>query len=101
MRHNTLAAQIKRFLSAHPSEWHNKGKLTAEMVWKYQTGQKYGARYMPETVGRTLRSLEEDKFIAVKDDGKTVQYRWIPENWRAKYIPYSRRPDYLKTKLFV
>jgi len=71
--------------------WVSKGTLTADIVWKHTMGRNYGKRYLPETVGRALRSLEEDKIIAVKGDGVSVQYKWIPRELREKYIPSSSR----------
>lgn len=82
-------------------EWFAKGTLTADMTWKHDRGAKnYGKRYLPETVGRALRHLEEMSVIAVKDDGISVQYKWIPTEMRARYIPWSRRPDDRKKILF-
>jgi len=70
------------------------------MVWKHDRGESYGKRYLPETVGRALRHLEEDSYIAVKGDGISVQYKWIPQDLRMRYIPYSRRPNDKKEVLF-
>lgn len=81
-------------------EWISKGTLTADMEWRRQTGRRYGTRYLPETVGRALRLLEEKSIIAVKQDGQSVAYRWIPERFRGVYIPYSRRPEGREGVLF-
>lgn len=75
----------------HNKEWVSKGTLTADMVWKHPRGKNYGKRYLPETVGRALRSLEEQSIIAVKNDGISVQYKWIPHELRRRYIPSSVR----------
>lgn len=84
----TLADQLVRFLK-EPHEWVHKGALL-RMEWR---NAKNGTLYMSETVGRTLRSLEESKIIAVKDDdnGKSVVYKWLPPERRATYIPFSER----------
>ena len=71
--------------------WVSKGTLTADMVWKHERGRSAGKRYLPETVGRALRLLEEDSIIAVKDAGVSVQYKWIPHDVRGRYIPSSQR----------
>ena len=63
-------------------DWVSKGTLTADMVWKHQSGKSTGRRYLPETVGRALRALQEQGIIAVKDSGISVQYKWIPHNMR-------------------
>ena len=73
--------------------WHPKGTITADIEWRHERGKHYGVRYLPETVGRALRHLEEMSIIAVKDDGISVQYKWIPPELRAKYIPTSMRTD--------
>lgn len=81
-------------------DWCSKGTLTADMVWKHERGRSAGKRYLPETVGRALRSLEESGIVAVKDSGISVQYKWIPHELRAKYIPYSSRHEANKSTLF-
>jgi len=77
----------------HHQEWFSKGHLTADMVWKHPSGRNYGKRYLPETVGRALRHLEENSIIAVRDGGASVDYRWIPKEHRSRYIPSSARVD--------
>lgn len=93
-----LPAQIIKYMTG--KDWLSKGALTADIEWKHQRGRNYGARYLPETVGRALRHLEESSIIAVKDDGISVQYKWIPVKYRGCYIPYSQRPNYEKNILF-
>lgn len=85
----------------HQWEWHSKGMLTADMVWKRDGGKDYGKRYLPDTVSRALRSLEESSRIAVKSDGsKSVLYKWLPPERRAGYIPISQRPNGAEHILF-
>lgn len=71
--------------------WHAKGLLTADITWKHDTGKRYGKRYLPETVGRALRSLEEQSIIAVKAEGISVTYKWLPPERRKAYIPTMQR----------
>lgn len=97
MRTDTLQHQL-RFWLKNNWDWHPKGKLTADMVWKHKRGRSAGVRYLPETVGRALRLLEEASIIAVKEDGISVQYKWLPHEKRPSYIPFSKRAD--KSKLF-
>jgi len=96
---NSLDAQLTKHLM-DAKQWVSKGTLTADKVWKHQSGKSAGARYLPETVGRALRSLEESSVIAVKEDGISVQYKWIPIDMRNKYIPFTQRPKYSKAVLF-
>ena len=94
-----LPKQLEVFLHHHQA-WASKGYLTADIQWKHQIGKHAGVRYLPETVGRALRTLEEKSVIAVKDEGISVQYAWIPPEKRKFYIPFSTRPDYLKHKMW-
>ncbi len=93
-----LSLLLKLFLQSK-EEWVSKGALTADMVWKHPRGKSYGKRYLPETVGRCLRSMEESKIIAVREDGISVKYRYVPEHLRAAYIPSSQRKD--KDKIWL
>jgi len=95
-----LPAQLESYLH-RCSGWVSKGTLTADMVWKHLNGRCAGARYLPETVGRALRSLEELKMIAVKADGISVAYKWLPSELRWRYIPTSNRLNNAKDKLFI
>lgn len=92
-----LKAQLFNFLRKEGA-WVHKGRLTADMVWHNKTGMRYGARYMPETVGRALRHLEEERHIAVKEDGISIAYKALYSPWKEKYIPFSERTD--KSKIF-
>lgn len=98
MKLRGLPAQIVGKL-AH-KDWFTKGQLTADMEWKRTQGRNYGKRYLPETVGRALRLLEEKSILAVRGEGVSVAYKWLPEEYRKHYIPYSRRPDHRKKILF-
>lgn len=93
----TLESQIIRFLK-EKHEWHHKGFLT-ERVW---TNPKNRTRYMPETVGRTLRILEESSIVACKPEGKSVLYKYMPSigYYRDEYIPRSARRHGQETILF-
>jgi len=84
-----LPAQIVSYMRG--KDWFAKGILTADIVWKHQRGKHAGVRYLPETVGRALRTLEEKKIIAVKPCGISVQYKHIPPELRWRYIPSSER----------
>ena len=92
-----LPLQLVVFLQQ--ADWVPKGELTA-LVWRHTSGKRIGARYLPETVGRALRHLEEDKVIAVKQCGISVQYKYLPEERRARYIPCSARAKGQEEVLF-
>lgn len=98
--HRGLPQQLINHLVGRKEEWVSKGELTADKLWYHKEGVRYGKRYLPETVGRCLRSLEESRIIAVKEDGISVKYRYIPHEWRMKYIPVSQRPLGAKSTLF-
>lgn len=76
-------------------EWIAKGHIT-RIVWK----DERGVPYLPETVGRALRSAEEAKRIAVKYEGKNTLYKWLPFERREKYIPTTSRPAGRSSVLF-
>lgn len=99
MAHSTLQDQLRSYLQKNWA-WHSKGTLTANMEWRHARGKHFGVRYLPETVGRALRLLEESSVIAVKDDGISVQYKWLPPEKRASYKPWSTRPNHDKQTLF-
>lgn len=93
-----LPAQIVSYMRG--KDWFAKGTLTADITWKHVRGKHYGKRYLPETVGRALRTLEERSIIAVKADGISVQYKHIPSELRARYIPSSDRKQGEESILF-
>ena len=93
-----LPLQLVSYLK-HQS-WMSKGTLTMDMEWRHQKGKSAGKRYLPETVGRALRSLEEQKIVAVRDSGISVEYKYLPSELRERYIPSSARPDSDRQKLF-
>lgn len=74
---------------AQSNQWTPKGHLTDRMQWF----KKSRVVYLAETVGRALRDAETEKQIAVKDDGISVQYKYLPENIRDRYICSSDRTD--------
>lgn len=94
-----LPLQLVSYLRG--GDWVPKGDLTA-IEWKHVRGQNYGKRYLPETVGRALRGLEERSIIAVKACGISVQYKHIPVtgDLRRRYIPTSDRDKGAEGKLF-
>ena len=94
-----LPLQLKEYLFERRAEWVPKGDITA-VDFYHKKGKSRGARYLPETVGRALRSLEEDHIIAVKPCGISVQYKYLPLRLRDDYIPTSARPKGKESVLF-
>lgn len=88
---HSLPAQLVGHLFHNKDVWVLKGTLTADIQWHHKGGKSNGKRYLPETVGRALRSLEEQCIIAVKEDGISVLYKWLPFKMRVRYIPHSHR----------
>jgi hypothetical protein len=58
------------------------------MKW---TNQKDGSTYIPDTVGRTLRLMQESRVIAVRYEGKNTVYKFLPLYRRHDYIPLDER----------
>lgn len=95
---DTLKEQLARFL-ANKGCWESKGALTDHCTWHY-TEKGITKTYLAETVGRKLRLLEEESRIAVKSEGSSVQYKFLPTDKRNRYIPWSIRPEGQKNNLF-
>lgn len=83
-----MSAQCKilSYIEANPNEWHTSGQLQF-MDFKNEDG----TRALPRTIVRRLQNLEENSFIAVTYKNKRTQYRFIPKEWRDRYIPVSLR----------
>lgn len=86
MKKASLKDKLIKHLSLQYPSWVSKGELTA-IQWKDDNGKTF----LPETVGRKLREAEAESKIAVKDQGVSVQYKWIPHDMRKRYIPTSER----------
>lgn len=79
--------KILEYLLEKAGEWHPTGNLQ-RMEWKNEDG----TLAIPRTVQRRLQNLEEKSLIAVQYEGKSCKYRYIPEKYRPRYIPSSKRP---------
>lgn len=85
-----LGEQLERHLKKD-HRWFSKGELT-RLEWKrWSPTHSMTKTFLPETVGRALRDLEENKIVAVKYEGKNTLYKWLPQEFRSKYIPTSER----------
>lgn len=90
----SLQDQIVAWLARDENKgtWFPKGTLTDDMNWTYsEKGQTKTA--LSDTVSRKLRLCEEEKRIAVKPYGESVQYRFLPLDKRMIYIPTSERSE--------
>lgn len=97
-----LAKSIKEYLAKTTSEkgvWKHKGDIE-KVAWFHKDGT---TPYLVDTVDRTLRDMESEKQIAQKPDvnSKSILYKYLPEQLRAIYIPYSERPNGMKDKIFI
>lgn len=90
----SLKEDLIRYL-AHNLVWHSKGAVTA-VAWRYPDGRTY----LPETVGRKLREAESESRIAVRENGISVEYKFLPVERRSTYIPWSSRTEGKKDILF-
>lgn len=97
----SLQDQIVAWLAQEENkgQWFPKGQLTDDMIWQYvEKGETKTA--MSDTVSRKLRLCEEEKRIAVKPYGESVQYRFLPPDKRSSYIPTSERPEGKQNTIF-
>lgn len=94
MAKKDLQDKIVKYL-ADNGEWMEKATLLNH-EWKYDDGIR---TYMPNTADRELRSAESgedgESRIAVKADpnSKSIVYKFIPPEYRNRYIPFSQRND--------
>ena len=76
--------EIEKCLRDNKTSWHPSAILT-RMEFKNDDGTTAN----PKSISRRLQEMQDDCIIAVKYDGRkrTSSYRWIPPNWRHRYIP--------------
>lgn len=91
MTKESLSKRLAFFLKKE-QKWLSKGYITDTLEWfYYEKGIK--KKYLSETVGRKLRELESNSIIAVKPDGVSEQYKYLPLEIKSRYIPYSLREN--------
>ena len=93
----SLKSQLKDYFLSNKKSWFHKGTLL-----RLRLKNKQGNIYMGPTIGRALRNLESEKFLAVRPDknGKSIEYRYLPEQLRDYYLNHSERPNGEKDKIF-
>jgi hypothetical protein len=89
---------LVRYMASH-NEWKSKGHVTDTLSWGY-IEKGVLKHYLSETVGRKLREAESESRLAVKQDGDSVQYKFLPPDRRKSYIPWSSRSEGKKNILF-
>lgn len=90
----SLQDQIVAWLAQpiNAPQWFRKGQVTDDIDWFYiEKGEKKKA--LADTVSRELRSAEENKRVARRDNGKSCEYRFLPPEHRERYIPFSMREN--------
>jgi len=87
MNQHELKPQLIAYL--RDKDWTPKGDITRHTFKGWSKGQV--TYFLPETVGRALRSLEVDSIVAVKYIGKNTLYKFIPEDLRSRYITSNER----------
>lgn len=83
-----LPLLLKNHLRERRGTWVAKNDLTALRL-PTSKGGTYGA----DLIGRKLRNLEEDAYIAVQYHHGHAHYRYIPDFLRTEYIPVSTRTN--------
>lgn len=83
-----LREQLQAYMRQRPY-WIASGVLQGLVL----TNPKDGTFFTPQTIGRTMRSMEERKLLAVKYVGNknAATYKHVPEYLRRYYIPVSQR----------
>ena len=93
----SLYDQLKRYFEQYNELWHNKAAIT-RIEWK---NAKDKTTYSPENVGRRLRDLEQDHIICVRyDKHLNAEYRFIPVEWRDRYIDANARGQYVNEPMW-
>lgn len=98
MRQLSLENVLARYLASH-NEWRSKGFITDTLKWKY-VEKGVEKTYLAETAGRKLRVLESEGRIAVREKDGSVEYKFVPPEYRRRYIPFSSREKGKESMLF-
>jgi len=82
--------QIEQYCEKYKDAWHASGSLQ-RMEWRNDDG----SLSVPRTIVRRLQNLENKKILAVQHTGKkqTAEYRFIPHDWRTKYVTLKEREE--------
>ena len=93
----TLRDRLLFFFKRNPDAWFRKGSIITRR-WK----NSEGGYYMPDTVGRELRRMENDKLVAAryKEGEKGVSYRLLKEEERENYVLTKNREGGKKSRMF-
>jgi len=82
--------QIIKYCADFKDSWHASGSLQ-RVEWR----NKDNSLATPRSVVRRLQELENAKILAVQHQGKkgTAEYRYIPLDWRHKYVTLKEREE--------
>lgn len=77
-------SEIEKYLHENKDSWHFSAQLT-RMTFK--NDDKTTAD--PKAISNRLQELQRESAIFVRYEGvkRASKYRWIPLDWRARYIP--------------
>lgn len=84
---NGLREQLVHYLFLNKDEFVASGQLQ-RMIWKNR-----GKTATPRSVVRRLEEAENMCQIAVSYKNGSAQYRWIPHEWRERYVRAIERKN--------
>ena len=80
----SVEKQVETYCQKNPEVWHASGGLQ-RIEWKNSDG----TLATPRSIVRRLQEMQNESVLAVRYVGRkhTPEYRWIPREWRARYVP--------------
>lgn len=95
----TLREQLQAYFRQHTDEWVPSGVIQRAEFKNKQDG----TTYTPQNVGRTLRTMENGKSIAVTYYGhkKSARYKLLPTYLKAYYLNVTERKQQNTVDLFT
>lgn len=80
----SVESKLEAYCKAYDKAFHSSAELM-RMVWHNDDGTLANAK----SISRRLQELQNDSVLCVRYSGakRTSEYRWIPLEWRARYIP--------------
>lgn len=80
----SVEKHLEEYLRHHKDSWHPSGTLQ-RIEWRNNDS----TLAVPRSIVRRLQEMQNEHVIAVRFTGRkrTPEYRWIPFEWRGRYIP--------------